>query len=202
MSVVTIPVETSPIVLKIPTALEINDDLFFEFCQINRDLRIERTSEGEIIIMSPTGSETGGRNFDLIYHFAKWVKQDGTGKGFDSSTGFKLPNGANRSPDVAWVKLERWQRLTRKQRRQFAPICPDFVIELCSPNDRVEDLKNKMEEYIENGARLGWLIDPDHRQVYIYRPDALVEQLDNPSTVSGESVLLGFVLTMAEIWQG
>lgn len=203
MTVATTLVETNPIVLRMPPALAMDDDQFFEFCQVNRELRIERTAEGEIIVMPPTGSETGGRNFDLIAQFSVWVKRDSTGKGFDSSTGFKLPNGAERSLDVSWVKKDRWEALTPKQRKKFAPICPDFVIELRSPSDRLKTLENKMEEYIDNGALLGWLIDPNSRQVYIYRPGVEVEQLDNPATVKGdESVLPGFVLVMEEIWQG
>ena len=202
MTVATTPIETNSIVLRMPPALKMDDDQFFEFCQINRDLRIERTSQGEIIVMPPTGGETGRRNFGLIVQFGIWVKQDGTGVGFDSSTGFKLPNGAERAPDASWVKKERWEALTPSQRKKFAPLCPDFVIELRSPSDRVKDLQNKMEEYMDNGARLGWLIDPDSRQVYIYRPSGEIEQLDNPTEVKGdESVLPGFVLVMKEIWE-
>ena len=202
MTVATTPIETNSIVLRMPPALKMDDDQFFEFCQINRDLRIERTSQGEIIVMPPTGGETGRRNFGLIVQFGIWVKQDGTGVGFDSSTGFKLPNGAERAPDASWVKKERWEGLTPSQRKKFAPLCPDFVIELRSPSDRVKDLQNKMEEYMDNGARLGWLIDPDSRQVYIYGPSGEIEQLDNPTEVKGdESVLPGFVLVMKEIWE-
>ncbi|NEO19426.1 MULTISPECIES: Uma2 family endonuclease [unclassified Moorena] len=201
MTVATKPVETNPIVLKMPPALDMDDDQFFEFCQINRDLRIERTSEGEIIVMPPTGSGTGGRNFSLNGQLWSWVEQDGTGKGFDSSAGFKLPNGAERSPDASWVTLERWEALTPQQQEKFAPLCPDFVIELRSPSDRLKDLKDKMQEYMDNGARLGWLIDPNNRRVYIYRPGGEVEQLDNPATVKGdESVLPGFVLKLGKIW--
>ena len=203
MTVATTPIETNSIVLRMPPALAMDDDQFFEFCQINRDLRIERTSQGEIIVMPPTGGETGKRNFGLIVQFGIWVKQDGTGIGFDSSTGFKLPNGAERAPDASWVKKERWEALTPSQRKKFAPLCPDFVIELRSPSDRVKDLQNKMEEYMDNGARLGWLIDSDSRRVYIYRPSGEMEQLDNPTEVKGdESVLPGFVLVMEEIWEG
>ena len=203
MTVATTPIETNSIVLRMPPALKMDDDQFFEFCQINRDLRIERTSQGEIIVMPPTGGETGKRNFGLIVQFGIWVKQDGTGVGFDSSTGFKLPNGAERAGDASWVKKERWEALTPSQRKKFAPLCPDFVIELRSPSDRVKDIQNKMEEYMDNGARLGWLIDPDSRQVYIYRPSGEMEQLDNPTEVKGDkSVLPGFVLVMEEIWEG
>jgi len=193
--------ETNPIVLRMPPALEMDDGQFFEFCQINRELRIERTSKGEIVIMPPTGSETGGRNFSLNGQLWSWIRQDRTGKGFDSSTGFKLPNGAERSPDAAWVKLERWNALTSQERKTFAPLCPDFVIELRSSSDRLAALQDKMEEYIDNGARLGWLIDPENRQVYIYRPGAKVKQLNSPNRVKGdESVLPGFVLVMEDIW--
>ena len=185
MTLATTPVETNPIVLRMPPALAMDDDEFFEFCQINRDLRIERTADGEIIVMPPTGGKTGGRNFDLVVQFGIWIKRDGTGKGFDSSTGFKLPNGAERSPDASWVKLDRWEALTPSQMEKFIPLCPDFVIELRSPSDRVKNLQKKMEEYMDNGARLGWLIDPKNRRVYIYRPDGEVEQLENPATVKG-----------------
>ena len=203
MTLATTPVETNPIVLRMPPALAMDDDEFFEFCQINRDLRIERTADGEIIVMPPTGGKTGGRNFDLVVQFGIWIKRDGTGKGFDSSTGFKLPNGAERSPDASWVKLDRWEALTPSQMEKFIPLCPDFVIELRSPSDRVKNLQKKMEEYIDNGARLGWLIDPKNRRVYIYRPDGEVEQLENPTTVKGDdSVLPGFVLNMEEVWSG
>ncbi|NEP32989.1 MAG: Uma2 family endonuclease [Moorea sp. SIO1G6] len=177
-----------------------SDEEFFAFCQLNRELRIEREQDGRLIIMTPTGGETGSRNFDLIVQFGIWVCQDGTGKGFDSSTGFILPNGANRSPDVAWVKLERWESLTKEQRKKFVPLCPDFVIELRSGSDRLQNLQDKMAEYRSNGTLLGWLIDPDQRQVYVYRLGAEVEQLDNPATVSGEPVLPGFVLQMDQIW--
>lgn len=201
MTVATTQTETNPIVLTMPPALTMDDEQFFEFCQINRELRIERTSEGRIIIMPPTGSETGNRNFKLAQQLANWTDKDGTGIGFDSSTGFKLPNGAERSPDASWVKLARWEALTEKQRRKFAPLCPDFVIELRSPSDKLKDLQSKMEEYLDNGARLGWLIDPDNRQVSIYRPSGEVEVLENPSKVKGdESVLPGFVLVMDKIW--
>lgn len=200
MSPATPEVEYSPLVLHLNPIINLSDDQFFEFCQINRDLRIERNATGEILIMPPTGTETGGRNFNLIGQLWAWVNQDGTGIGFDSSTGFKLPNGAERSPDAAWVRLERWNALTPEQQQKFAPLCPDFVVELRSASDNLEPLKTKMQEYIDNGARLGWLIDRKNRQVYIYRPGVDVECLDNPSTVSGEAVLSGFVLDLNKIW--
>ncbi|NEP03204.1 MAG: Uma2 family endonuclease [Symploca sp. SIO2E9] len=201
MTVATTSVETNPIVLRMPPALDMNDEQFFELCQINRELRIERTSNRELIIMPPTGSQTSDKNSEINFQLRLWNRQSKLGKVFESSGGFKLPNGAARSPDASWVQLERWQALSREQRRGFAPLCPDFVIELRSPSDRLEALDNKMNEYLDNGAKLGWLIDPDHRQVYIYRTGADVEQLDNPATVKGdESLLPGFVLVMEEIW--
>ncbi len=192
--------ELAPMVLKFYPVVEMTADQFFDFCQLNRDYRIERTASGEIIIMSPTGSETGNRNFDLIGQFAIWVKQDGTGVGFDSSTGFILPNGATKSSDLAWMRLEKWNSLTREQQIKFAPICPDFVVELRSPSDRLQTLQRKMQEYIDNGTSLGWLIDRNNRMVYIYRPNAEVEVLDNPDHLRGESVLSGFVLDLSTIW--
>ncbi|AOX04590.1 hypothetical protein BJP34_29525 [Moorena producens PAL-8-15-08-1] len=184
-----------------PPALDMDDDQFFEFCQVNRDLRIERTLEGEIIVMPPTGGETSDRNSDINFQLRLWNRQTKLGKVFESSCGFKLPNGADRSPDASWLKLERWESLSKEERKKFIPLCPDFVIELRSPSDRVKDLKDKMEEYMENGARLGWLIEPNSRRVYIYRPGADVEQLENPATVKGDEVLPGFVMVMEEIWE-
>ncbi|NER22642.1 MAG: Uma2 family endonuclease [Symploca sp. SIO1C2] len=200
MTTVTAPVENSPIVLHLQPIIDLTDEEFFEFCRINRDLRIERTAKGELLIMSPTGSETGNRNFKLIQQLANWTDADGTGIGFDSSTGFKLPNGTNCSPDAAWVKLERWNALTPEQQKRFAPICPEFVVELRSPSDQLKPLQEKMQEYIDNGTLLGWLIDRKNRQVYIYRPGVAVECLDNPVSLSGNSVLPGFILDLSKIW--
>lgn len=193
-------VETHPMVVRMHPVVNLTDDQFFEFCQINRDLRIERTAEGELLIMPPTGSETGGSNFELAVQLGNWIKQDGTGKGFDSSTGFTLPNGATVSPDISWVKLERWNALSKDSRAKFAPIAPDFVVELRSKSDTLKDLQSKMQQYMDNGVRLGWLIDRRARRVYIYRPGVAVEQLDNPETVSGAPELPGFVLKLEEIW--
>jgi len=193
-------VETRPMVVRMHPVVNLTDDQFFEFCQINRDLRIERTATGELLIMPPTGSETGGSNFELAVQFGNWVKLDGTGKGFDSSTGFTLPNGATISPDISWVKLERWNALSKQQRTKFAPISPDFVVELRSSSDSVSALQNKMQQYIDNGVKLGWLLDRKNRRVYVYRPGVPVERLDNPETVSGDPELPGFVLKLGEIW--
>lgn len=193
-------VEILPLRVQLRPVIEMNDDQFFEFCQINGDLRIERTATGEIIIMPPTGGETGRRNFSLAVEVGIWAKQDGTGIGFDSATGFTLPNGAVRSPDVAWIKKERWDALPEEDRQKFPHICPDFVIELKSATDSLRTLQEKMQEYINNGVLLGILINPDKKQVYIYRPNAEIECLDNPETVSGEPILKGFILDLKQIW--
>jgi Uma2 family endonuclease len=178
-----------------------NDDEFFDFCQRHKDLRIEMNEDGEIVIMPPTGSETGIKNFKLTGNFWVWVEKDGSGEGFDSSTGFVLPNGAKRSPDLSWMKLEKWNAIPKAKRKKFAPVCPDFVVELRSETDSLQKLQAKMQEYIENGASLGWLIDATERKVYVYRPNAEVEVLDNPKEISGEPLLQSFVLNLKEIWE-
>ena len=200
MTVITTNDTANVIVLQMSPVVSMSEDSFFDFCQLNSHLRIERTSTGKLIIMSPAGSETGNRNFKLIQQLANWTDQDGTGIGFDSSAGFILPNGATRSPDGSWIKLTRWNALSEAQKAKFAPICPDFVVEIRSPSDSLKALQDKMQEYIENGASLGWLIDRQNRQVYIYRPNSDVECLDNPVTVSGDSVLPGFNLDLEKIW--
>lgn len=190
----------SRFVLQFSPFLEMDDEQFFEFCQANSDLRIERSSQGEVIIMPPTFTETGAINFNLAIEFGIWAKKDGSGKGFDSSTGFVLPNGAIRSPDLSWIKHERWNALTAQQRAKFAHICPDFVVELRSKSDSSTKLQDKMQEYIENGVSLGWLIDPTEKRVYVYRAEKEVETLENPAEISGEPLLKGFVLNLKEIW--
>ncbi len=186
--------------LKIPPELELTADKFFTLCQANQDYSMERTAKGEIIIISPTGSETGNRNFDLIVQFGIWVRKDGTGIGFDSSTGFTLPNGAIRSSDLAWMKLEKWNSIQAQEKVKFAPLCPDFVVELLSPSDSLKLTQDKLEEYMENGVSLGWLIDRPNRHVYIYRPGVKVKCLKNPSSLSGEPLLPGFILDLTTIW--
>lgn len=181
-------------------ALTVEREKFFRFCMDNKDLRIELSARGELTIMPPTGSETGRKNSKLNLRLGIWAEQDDTGECFDSSTEFELPNGAFRSPDASWILKERYYAIPLAQRKKFAPICPDFVVELRSESDRLIPLKEKLAEYIANGARLGWLIDPRKRQVFIYRPDEEVEVLHNPATVSGEDVLPGFVLRLTEIW--
>ncbi|WP_375476877.1 Uma2 family endonuclease [uncultured Nostoc sp.] len=188
---------TLPSTLKLK--IDLTDEQFFQMCQKNRDYRFERTASGELLIMPPTGSDTGNRNFDMVVELGIWNKQTKLGKGFDSSTGFTLPNGAERSPDVSWVKIERWNALTPEQQEKFAPICPDFVVELHSRTDSLKELQEKMQEYIENGTQLGWLIDRKNKRVEIYCPGKDVEVLDNPASLSGENVLPGFVLDLQQI---
>jgi Uma2 family endonuclease len=183
-----------------PILDKISDEDFLIFCQANPDWRIERTSEGDLIIMPPTGGDTGKRNFNLNGIFYIWAKHDGTGVSFDSSTVFSLPNGAKRSPDLSWVKLACWQALSEDERRGFPPLCPDFVVELRSHTDSLRVLQEKMQEYMDNGAQLGWLIDPLEKKVYVYRPGAEVEWLDNPASLSGEPLLASFTLALAEVW--
>jgi len=180
--------------------MRLTPEQFALLCQENDDLRFELTAQQELIIMPPTGSETGWRDSRLNSRLEVWAETDGTGLTFGSSTGFTLPNGAIRSPDVSWIQRERWDALTKEQRVGFAPICPDFVVELRSPTDRLSELQEKMQEYIDNGARLGWLIDPSDKHVYVYRPGQPVEAIDDPITLSGESVLPGFVLRVQELW--
>jgi Uma2 family endonuclease len=176
-------------------------DEFYDFCMRHEDLNLELSSEGDLIIVPPTGMKTGNRNFKLAAAFGSWVEKDGTGLGFDSSSMFSLPNGAKRSPDLCWIKKERWEALSKKEREKFSPICPDFVVELRSPSDSLKRLRKKMEEYIANGAQLGWLLDPSTRKVYVYRPGAEVEVLEDPETVSGEPLLRGFMLDVRALWE-
>lgn len=184
---------------RIKLSIDLTDEQFFDLCQRNRDYRFERTTSGELLIMSPTGSETGNRNIELAYQLQAWSRQNNLGIAFDSSTGFKLPNGAERSPDVSWIRRERWEALTPTQRKKFAPICPDFVVELRSETDSLKELQEKMREYRDNGAKLGWLIDRKNKRVEIYRPGDNVEILNSPATLSGEDVLPGFVLNLKGI---
>jgi Uma2 family endonuclease len=189
--------------ITLPPTLELKIDLtdaqFFQLCQNNRDLRFERTAKGELIIMPPTGSDTGRRCIKIAAQLENWSSQNNLGIAFDSSTGFKLPNGADRSPDASWVKRERWEALTPEQQETFAPLCPDFVVELRSPSDSLEKVREKMKEYMDNGAYLGWLINPKNQQVEIYRPNQDVEIVENPATLSGGDVLPGFVLSLQQI---
>ncbi|NJK65728.1 MAG: Uma2 family endonuclease [Microcoleus sp. CSU_2_2] len=188
------------ITLNLNPIIKLTDEQFFQLCQENENIRLERTAKGELIIMSPAGGETGNSNAGLTAQIWIWNQQNKLGKVFDSSTGFKLPNGADRSPDASWVTLERWDALTSEQKTKFPPICPDFVVELMSPSDSLKETQDKMKEYRDNGARLGWLINRKSRQVEIYRLGAEIEVLQSPATLSGEDVLPGFVLNLDSIW--
>jgi Uma2 family endonuclease len=202
MSTVLNLTEIEPLVLRLgPAMKKMTDEEFLEFCSLNEGWRIETNSDGDLIVMAPTGTKTGERNFSLTAQFGAWVDEDGTGVGFDSSTMFTLPNGARRSPDVAWVKRSRWDALDDEDKERCARVCPDFVMELRSPSDRLKTLQAKMEEYIENGAQLGMLIDPFERKVYVYRQGAAVECLLQPQSISGPPVLSGFTLKLTKLWR-
>ena len=200
MTTLLIQTESIPLTVNLPMPIEMTMAEFYEFCQANRNLRIERSANGEVIIMPPAFSDTGNRNFNLAVQIGNWAEQDGTGLGFDSSAGFTLPNGATRSPDAAWIRLERWNALTENEKASFAPLCPDFVVELKSSSDTLSGLQAKMEEYMSNGALLGFLIDRKPRQVHVYRPGQEPKILENPDGVNGDPELPGFQLQMAKIW--
>ena len=191
---------TSPIVIHMQPVLNLSEDEFFHFCQINRELRIERNAQGELIIMSPTGGESGDQDSEINMQLRNWSKRNGTGTTFSSSTGFRLPNGSVRSPDASWISYARLNTLSKEQRRKFIPLCPEFVIELRSPSDLLSDLRAKMQEYLENGVQLGLLIVPEQKRVYIYQPNQPVQELEGCDTVSCDSVLPGFELVVKEIW--
>jgi Uma2 family endonuclease len=195
--------QTETLSLELPNAIAlcVTQEQFEALSAANRDLRLERTAEGELIVNPPTGGESGARNRSITGQLDRWYEEhENLGEAFDSSTGFRLPNGADRSPDASWVSRERWEALTPQQRKGFVPLCPDFVIELRSESDSLPKLQAKMGEYINNGARLGWLIDPQNRRVEIYRAQGEVELLENPTELSGEEVLPGFVLNLKRVW--
>jgi Uma2 family endonuclease len=180
--------------------IDISDEQFYQLCTQNPETQFERNCDGEILIMPPTGGETGRRNTNLIVQLAIWNQQAKLGEVFDSSTGYKLPNGANRSPDVSWIQQERWDGLTSEQKEKFIPLAPDFVLELMSPTDYLVNIQAKMKEYLENEVKLGWLINPQAKQVEIYRLGQEAELLDSPRLISGEDILPGFVLDLAGIF--
>lgn len=182
------------------SVLEMTDQQFYQLCQLNPDVKFERNARGELMIMSPTGGETGSSNATLTARFVVWNEQSELGVVFDSSTGFKLPNGGDRSPDVAWIKKDRWNALTPEQKKKFPPIAPDFVLELMSPTDTLREAQAKMQEYMNSGVKLGWLIDPETRRVEIYRLGQDIEVLDAPETLSGEDGLPGFTLNLQALW--
>jgi Uma2 family endonuclease len=200
LQIQTEPMSMTVDISSLMTLPQMSDEQFYEFCHRNGNLRIERNANGEVIVMPPAFSDTGNRNFKVAVQLGIWAERDGTGEGFDSSAGFTLPNGAMRAPDAAWIKLDRWNALTDKQKASFAPICPDFVVELRSTSDTLKSLQTKMQEYIENGASLGLLIDRQSRTVYCYRADGSVAVLNQPEQVSCDPELPGFALQMAKIW--
>ena len=186
--------------LNLDPIIQLTSEQFYQLCQANADLKLERNGNGELLVMPPTGGETGKRNSNINAQLWLWNQQTQLGEVFDSSTGFTLPNKADRSPDAAWVEKSRWEALTAEDREKFIPLCPDFVIELISPKDSLKKTQEKMQEYIQNGCRLGLLINLKNRQVEIYRPDQEVEVLNAPSSISCDDVLPGFALNMQPIW--
>ena len=181
-------------------AVPMTQDQFFDFCQQNRKIRIERNAQGEIFIMAPSGGESSAQDLSVAAQLYNWARLDKTGKAFGSSAGFILPNAANRSPDASWVSLARLAEVTSEQMKKFIPLCPDFVAEVLSPTDSLKQTVAKMEEYMENGAKLGWLINPRRKQVHVYRPGQPVEILESPTSVSGDPELRGFVLDLDSVW--
>jgi Uma2 family endonuclease len=190
----------SPLVIRMRPVLDMDDEQLYIFCQQNEILRIERTADGDLVIQPLASALHGARNFELTGQVAEWAKRDDTGVGFAANCGFILPSGAMRSPDVAWIRRDRLRRISRMQWERFPPLCPDFVAELCDPTDSIPYMREKLKEYLDNGARLGWLIDPRRRHVYVYRPGAAVERRVNPTTVSGDPELPGFVLDAQNIF--
>ena len=188
--------------LNLPSTLKltISHEQFVQLAWVNQNLQLERTATGELIVMPPTGSDTGNKNADILGQLWLWNRQTQLGQIFDSSSGFHLPNGADRSPDVSWIDQDRWDTLTPEEKSGFAPLCPDFVLELRSKHDSLESLQQKMQEYQENGAKLGWLIDRTRKKVEIYRPKKSVEVQNSPNSLSGEDILPGFTLDLSEIW--
>ncbi|MBF2016706.1 MAG: Uma2 family endonuclease [Rivularia sp. T60_A2020_040] len=187
--------------LNLDSIIKLTQEQFYKLCEANPELKLERNAQGELIVIPPTGGETGRSNSNINSQIWFWNQQNQLGEVFDSSTGFILPSGANRSPDVSWVEKSRWDALSKQEKEKFIPLCPDFIIEIISPSDNLKKLQNKMLEYIENGCRLGWLIKRKKQEVEIYRPGKPVEILQLPQTLSGEDVLPGFVLNLQQIWE-
>jgi Uma2 family endonuclease len=188
------------LLLDLRPVIRLSHEQFEQIALANQDLRLELTADGELVLMPPTGGNTGRRNSGLTYQLETWNRRSKLGVVFDSSTVFRLPNRAERSPDVSWVRLERWQALTPAEQDSFPPLCPDFVIELRSKTDRLQPLQAKLQEYLANGCRLGWLINVQDRQVEIYRPNCEPDVLNQPSTLSGESVLPGLSVATEDLW--
>jgi Uma2 family endonuclease len=188
------PIQLLPVVA-------MTQDQFFDFCQQNRKMRFERNAKGELIVMPPAGCESSMQNLSVASQLYTWARRVGQGKVTDSSGGFILPNGANYAPDAAWITPEQLASLTPEQMKKFLPVCPYFLVELMSPSDSLKKTMEKMEEYLANGTKLGWLIHPDKQQVYVYRPGQAVQVLDNPQTISGDPELPGFVLDLEPVWR-
>lgn len=186
--------------LSLEPVVELSDDQFFDLCARNRDLRIERTAAGELILMSLAGGETSDRNAEIVTQLRLWAVRNQTGRVFDASAGFRLPSGAIRAPSASWVERRRLRALPPEARARFLPLCPTFVVELRAPTDPLAARQAKMAEYLENGTALGWLIDPIEQRLHVYQPEERVEVLERPHSLSGEPVLPGFVLELEEIW--
>ncbi len=208
MSIATLPDQGTPhaidfpeIRLQLHPAVPMTQDQFFDFCQLNSDKRFERTAKGDLIVMAPCGGDSGFREAEVCIQLGVWARAIGRGKVGGSSNGYILPSGANRSPDASWITQDQFASLTAEQRRKFLPLCPYCVIEVRSTSDVLKVLQEKMEEYIANGCKLGWLIDPDQLQVHVYRPGQPVLVLDNPTSVSGDPELPGFVLDLERVWR-
>ncbi|MDY7006317.1 MAG: Uma2 family endonuclease [Cyanobacteriota bacterium] len=186
--------------IDISSVIDLTDEQFFQLCQINKEIRFERNAKGDLIIVPLMGGEIAMINAEISGNLGMWNRQTKLGVCFNSSVGYQLPNGANRSPSCSWIPIEKWHNLTPEQREKFLPFCPDFLVELMSPCDSLSDTREKMKEYLENGMRLGWLINRKSQQVEIYRASKDAEILDSPQTLSGEDVLPGFILYMTTIW--
>lgn len=202
MAEATAAIDPLPLQLRVGPVLRLSDDELLELCRLNKELHIERTAEGDLEIMSPAGGESSYRNVKLVLAIGRWAEQDGRGIVTDSSGGFLLPNGAMRAPDVAWVLRSRLDALSAEQKRKFLPLVPDFLVELRSPSDRPERLAAKMDEYRQQGVRLGWLIDPEERRISVYRPDQPVAVLEDPAELTGDPELPGLVLRLTDLWRG
>jgi Uma2 family endonuclease len=200
MLVVLESILMTAITIKLDPVVSLTTEQFYQICQENPELKLERTAHQEIVAMPPTGGETGRSNANINFQLSLWNNQTELGEVFDSSTGFSLPNGADRSPDAAWIEKSRWDALTTTQKQKFIPLCPDFLLEILSPTDSLLQTQQKMQEYLDNGCQLGWLINRRTKTVEIYRPHMTIEIMTNPTMVGGEKVLPGFILNLAKIW--
>ncbi len=187
------------VTLDLHPSLDLTDEQFEQICARNPDLKFERTAQGELVVVALTGGETGRRNMKLSARLENWSDRTQLGVAFDSSTGFRLPDGSIRSPDAAWVSLKRWQELTPEQRKKYVPLCPEFLVELKSSSDEIEDVQAKMKEYLANGLQLGWLLNPENQTVEVYQPNVAVEVLQQPTSISGSPTLPDFILDLAGI---